>query len=292
MSSDRPASGVEFFIKTADGEQPEFCPISASRGKNLRLNKKERIAMEMQTRIENYWEGEASRYSEGIWKEMNSFKKQAWANLIDEHRPAGNPLEVLDIGTGPGFFAMVLAEMGHRVTAVDCSSNMLAEAQNNMRTVGLTAKFLKMDSHLLTFEDDSFDLLLCRNLTWTLHDPQAAYAEWRRVLKPGGRLLIFDANWNLHLNDPEMRKKYEEDKAEAERRGIHRLGHVNPEEGDRIAKELFLSTRLRPHWDAGALLEVGFKEIFINADITDRVQDEEDRILYRSTPMFLVVAEK
>ncbi|AFQ42581.1 class I SAM-dependent methyltransferase [Desulfosporosinus meridiei] len=248
--------------------------------------------MEMYTRIKNYWEGEASRYSEGIWKEMNSFKKQAWAELIEHYRPRGNPLKVLDIGTGPGFFAMLAAEMGHIVTATDCTQNMLLEAQNNIRQIGLQAEFLLMDSHELSFADNSFDLILCRNLTWTLYNPLAAYKEWQRVLKRRGRLLIFDANWNLRLNDPERQAQYLADMAEAERRGIHRRGHVDPEEGDRIAKDLFLSTRLRPHWDAGALIDLGFKEVFINTDITNRTWDEEDKILYKSTPMFLVGGEK
>lgn len=129
-------------------------------------------------------------------------------------------------------------------------------------------------------------------IEWKVYDPQATYREWYRVLKQGGRLLVFDANWNLRLNDPERQAKYLEDKAEAERRGIHRQGHVDPEEGERIAKELFLSTRLRPHWDAGVLIDAGFKEIFINTDISDRVRDEDDKVVYRSTPMFLVGGEK
>lgn len=119
-----------------------------------------------QKRIEKYWDNEASRYSENIRREMNSFKRKAWTDLIEEYRPAGESLKVLDIGTGPGFFAMP----------------------------GFEAEFIKMDSHELTFADETFDLLLCRNLTWTLRDPQSAYNEWRRVLKTGGRLLIFDAN--------------------------------------------------------------------------------------------------
>lgn len=248
--------------------------------------------MQMQKRIENYWEGEASRYSEGIWKEMNSFKKQAWIDLIDEYRPEGSSLKVLDIGTGPGFFAMITAEMGHIVTATDCTQNMLNEAQDNLRHLGVAADFFLMDSHALSFADNSFDLIICRNLTWTLYDPQAAYREWYRVLKQGGRLLVFDANWTLRLNDPERQAKHLEDMAEAERKGIHRQGHVDPEEGDRIAKELFMSTRLRPHWDAGALIDVGFKEVFINTDITDCIWDEEDKVVNRSTPMFLVGGEK
>jgi ubiquinone/menaquinone biosynthesis C-methylase UbiE len=187
---------------------------------------------------------------------------------------------------------MLTAEMGHKVTATDCTQNMLLEAQNNLEQLGLRAEYVLMDSHALSFADDSFDLILCRNLTWTLRDPQTAYREWHRVLKPKGRLLVFDANWNLRLNDPEWQARYLADMAEAERRGIHRRGHVDPAEGERIAKDLFLSSRLRPHWDAGALIDAGFKEIFINMDISDLVRDEDDKVLYRSTPMFLAGGEK
>ncbi|AFQ42620.1 class I SAM-dependent methyltransferase [Desulfosporosinus meridiei] len=248
--------------------------------------------MDMQNRIEKYWEGEASRYSEGIWQEVNSFKKLAWSDLLEHYRPAGNPLRVLDIGTGPGFFTLLTAEMGFNVTAVDCSQNMLLEAQKNLEQLGLHAEFLVMDSHTLPFADNTFDLILCRNLTWTLYDPQTAYREWYRVLKRRGRLLVFDANWSLRLHDPERQASYLEDMAEAERRGIHRPGHVDPQEGERIAKDLFLSSRLRPHWDVGALLEVGFKEIFINTNISDKVWNEDDKVVYRSTPLFLVGGEK
>lgn len=248
--------------------------------------------MQMQERIENYWEGEASRYSEGVWKEINSFKRQAWTDLIEEHRPAGGQLQVLDIGTGPGFFAIVMAGMGHRVTAIDCTSNMLAEARSNLQRVGLTAELQRMDSHDLSFPDNSFDLLLCRNLTWTLHDPQAAYGRWMQVLRPGGRLLIFDANWNLRMNDPRRQQEYEADRERARALGINRRGHVNQDEGDRIARELFLSNWLRPQWDAWALMDSGFKKIFIDTDISDRIWDEDEKVLYRSTPMFLVGAEK
>jgi ubiquinone/menaquinone biosynthesis C-methylase UbiE len=248
--------------------------------------------MEMQKQIENYWEGEASQYSESVWTEVNSFKRQAWTDLLEEHRPTGSPLEVLDIGTGPGFFAIVLSGMGHRVTAIDCTHNMLAEAQSNTEKVGLAAKFMRMDSHQLSFADNFFDLLLCRNLTWTLHDPGAAYREWFRVLKPKGRLLIFDANWNLRQTDPAWQQKYEEDQKEAARLGFHRRGHVDQAEGERISRELFFSRTLRPHWDAGTLLEIGFQKIFVDTDITGRVWDEKEKALYRSTPMFLVRGEK
>ena len=57
-----------------------------------------------------------------------------------------------------------------------------------------------------------FDVVISRNLTWNLKDPKRAYEEWCRVLKPGGKLLNFDANWYGYLYDEEKRLSYEEDR--------------------------------------------------------------------------------
>ncbi|MDD4754095.1 MAG: class I SAM-dependent methyltransferase, partial [Desulfitobacteriaceae bacterium] len=68
--------------------------------------------------------------------------------------------------------------------------------------------------------------------------------------------------------------------------------HVDPEECDNIAKELFFSKTLRPQWDAQALLNIGFRRLWIDANVSDRIWDEEENILNRSTPMFLICGKK
>ena len=70
--------------------------------------------------------------------------------------------------------------------------------------------------------------------------------------------------------------------------GIIRNDHVDPDECDNIAKDLFFSKILRPQWDAEALLNIGFRRLWIDTNISDRIWDEEDKILNRSTPMFLI----
>jgi ubiquinone/menaquinone biosynthesis C-methylase UbiE len=254
---------------------------------------KGRQLMKIQQRIEDYWQGRATDYSENILREMSNFKKDAWTALIDGHRPAGRPLKALDIGTGPGFFAMLLSGMGHSVTAIDCTENMLAEARRNTQAAGFQVAFYKMDSHQLDFPGETFDLIISRNLTWTLRDPNRAYREWHRVLKPGGRLMTFDANWHLRLFDEEMDRLHLEDLERARQRGIpDPHAGANKEESDNIARQLYLSSRPRPQWDAGALIEAGFGRLIVDTDISGKVWDDQDSVLYRSTPMFMVVAEK
>lgn len=52
-------------------------------------------------------------------------------------------------------------------------------------------------------------MIVTRNLTWNLEQPEKAYKEWLRVLKPGGCLLNYDGNYYLHYYDEEYRKEYE-----------------------------------------------------------------------------------
>lgn len=62
-----------------------------------------------------------------------------------------------------------------------------------------------MDGQNLEFADGTFDVVISRNLTWNLENPQKAYSEWQRVLKEGGVLLNFDANWYGYLYDAEKK---------------------------------------------------------------------------------------
>lgn len=247
--------------------------------------------MSLQQRIVNYWQVADERYDNYIRKEMHSFKREAWCRLIDENRPAGQRLEVLDIGTGPGFFPLLLSWMGHRVTGVDCTESMLQRARANIQSAGFDVALQLMDSHKLTFDDNSFDLILCRNLTWLLYDPPLAYRCWHRVLKPGGRLLIFDGNWYLWLFDEHLRTEYEQDRQKAIELG-YKDTETDREEGDSIGRSLFMSSRCRPQWDVPTLLDIGFKKILVDADITAIAYDEIEKVLYRSIPMFMIRAEK
>jgi ubiquinone/menaquinone biosynthesis C-methylase UbiE len=248
--------------------------------------------MDIQKRIENYWQTANERYNETIQKELNGVKKEVWVQLLEENRPPGEKLEVLDIGTGPGFFPLLLSELGHHVTAIDCTESMLETARENVKAAGFEVSFYLMDAHKLAFQDNSFDLILTRNVTWLMYNPSLAYQEWHRVLKPGGRLLIFDGNYYLWLQDSKWREDFERDNEEAVKAGFKKFEHATQEEGNRIAQDLFFSKIRRPQWDIPVLLNIGFGKIHIDADVSDKISSEVSKVRYRTIPPFMIRAEK
>ena len=93
--------------------------------------------MDLQVLVESNWTDSAENYSNIIQKELNSFKKSAWTKLIMEHAPRKEKLNILDVGTGPGFFAIILTLAGHNVTAIDCTGDMIGQAKNNAQYSGV-----------------------------------------------------------------------------------------------------------------------------------------------------------
>ena len=174
--------------------------------------------------------------------------------------------------------------------AIDCTENMLEKAKKLAQSEDITADFLKMDSHALSFEDNTFDLLINRNVTWTLYDPEKAYKEWYRVLKPGGRLLIFDANWLLGYYREDIRKQNQENE-----KLFHEKYGSPWETGGHGDESHILSLPMgkvdRPEWDKQYLEKIGF-QVTYEKSVIDELWGEDEKLIYGATPMFMIVAEK
>ena len=153
------------------------------------------VYLDPKMRIKNYWTQRSHSFAELRVRELNSIMADRWLREIAKYIPAGGQLRILDIGTGTGFFAFLLSSLGHRVTGIDLTPSMIQEAKEIGQTLHSSAQFRVMDAEKLLFADESFDMVISRNLTWTLPHPQEAYREWQRVLKPGGLLLNFDGNY-------------------------------------------------------------------------------------------------
>ncbi|MDO4535970.1 MAG: class I SAM-dependent methyltransferase [Clostridium perfringens] len=247
--------------------------------------------------IEKYWTSRTEGYNKVNVSELNSHKKDLWKDIVETNSPNINnkKIKVLDIGTGPGFFAILTSSLGYDVTSIDYTESMLEKAKSNA-DIYLTnheIKFIKMDGQNLNFQDETFDLIVSRNLTWNLENPAKAYYEWFRVLKKGGRLINFDANWYLHLFDKEKRKAYESDRINVKKMNLNdHYTCTDIDEMEKIARKLPLSQTLRPNWDKKILHKIGFKFINIDRTIGDLLWSDEEKINYNSTPMFMIVCEK
>lgn len=101
---------------------------------------------------------------------------------------------VLDVATGTGHTAFALAPHAAEVVALDFTAPMLAAAQQVAATRRITnVRFVEGDTLALPFAEQSFDLVACRKAAHHFSDVRQAIHEWRRVVKPHGKLLLIDS---------------------------------------------------------------------------------------------------
>lgn len=276
-----------------------------------------------------YWLHRASGYSEVNQEELAGVQRGNWSVFLQqeirEACPDRTPGEVriLDIGAGPGFLSIILAEMGYQVVAADFAERMLEEAYANAKaslpeiaedlwedgeeeewkarkrgylrsaSLGGEISFRQENAMSLTFPEGSFDVVLSRNLTWNLPEPETAYRDWLRVLKTDGLLMVFDANWYRYLVDSEKKHAYDKDRERVAEKGLgdYNIGE-NFDQMEEIARSMPMTERIRPAWDQDLLRRYGAKDISVEEDIGQRVYSEKEKVNYASTPMFMVKAKK
>ena len=128
--------------------------------------------MEQLETIRSYWNTRADGYSKSVMEEMEDAQKEGtyWKTLLDKYLPKADNPKVLDLGCGPGFFTMMLGQRGCQMTAFDYSDGMLNQAKQNAASAGVTAEFVQGDAQKLPFEDETFDMIVTRNLTWNINN--------------------------------------------------------------------------------------------------------------------------
>lgn len=240
--------------------------------------------------IEGYWTLRADGYSESVLETIEDGRYRHWLGIIEKHLPEDGKLKILDVGCGPGFFPIILGREGHRVTGVDYTEAMLEQARENCAKYGVEAELARMDAQHLDFDDDSFDVVISRNLVWDLESPRGAYKEWLRVVRPGGKLMVFDGNHYLYIYDEEYAQlRRVDDRIANEHK---HLEGVDIGIMERIAESLPLSKERRPQWDVDNLIEMGAKSIVVDTDGRDSYRIEVDgETVYLPSSFFICVTK-
>lgn len=238
---------------------------------------------EIKKEISSYWTGRSEDFARLREEELNSEMADLWLGELLKNLPKGENLRILDVGTGCGFFAILLAKKGHQVTGIDLTPAMIEKARMLAKEHGVSADFEVMDAEHPDFPDGTFDVIVSRNLTWTLPHPAEAYEEWLRVLKPGGVLLNFDGDYGKEDLLGELEDLPPE----------HAHNHMSCGqlvECDKIKKQLMINEMRRPLWDREVLGSLGCREIVTDPEAWSRIYREKESPFYNPTPIFMLRA--
>ncbi len=253
-------------------------------------------------RIRAYWTERMPSFSMIRKNELRDEISGRWTEVFTEYLPEKKPLKILDVGAGTGYFSILLAKMGHKMTGIDLTPAMVEEAKqvaagqflhseeaadkeagtgNISQEEKNLPEFLVMNAQELDFEDESFDAVVTRNLTWTLPDPEQAYREWYRVLKKGGILLNFDADYAENVRNHNQKNSY------ITKKEVYGHIGVTPElekESAEITLAMPASLHQRPQWDQELARKIGFSSC--GADLQAGAKILKDRDL-EDAPLFL-----
>lgn len=132
------------------------------------------------------WRRKAPHYDRemGFWERVLFGDAREWVCS----RAEGEVLEVA-VGTGRN---LPFYPSDVRLTGIDLSPEMLAIAHERTRELGRTVTLQEGDAHHLDFPDDAFDTVVCAFSLCNIPDRRRALVEMRRVLRPGGLLVLVD----------------------------------------------------------------------------------------------------
>ena len=238
---------------------------------------------ERKERIVHYWEKRSSDFLTHKREELHSAMAERWMKEIRAQLPAGDRLRILDVGCGAGFFSVLLAKEGYQVTGVDLTPDMIENAKILAAEENADCEFIVMDAENVDFPDGTFDVVISRNLTWTLPHVRRAYRDWVRVLKKGGVLLNFDANYGL--------SDFTDVSSLPENHAHQTIGDDMMRECEEIKRQLPISSYSRPAWDLETLGAMKLQEFAVDLGISSRIYLEKDEF-YNPVPMFMIRTQK
>ena len=106
---------------------------------------------------------------------------------------------VLDFGCGPGFFTVPLAKVAREVVAIDSQPKMLGKLSKYAKKNGVKVKALQSDGQSIPLPDGSFDLIFLSGVYHELVEKRKVLTELKRLLKPGGRIVIRERAQSGHI---------------------------------------------------------------------------------------------
>jgi len=140
----------------------------------------------------------ATWYAKNTQKDMAEFR--SLADRLSKEIPAHS--RVLEVAPGPGYLSIELAKLGqYEMTGLDISHTFVEIATANAWKESVKVDFRQGNVSAMPFDDNTFDLIVCRAAFKNFSQPVQAMNEMYRVLKSGGRAIIADLRKDASLEE-------------------------------------------------------------------------------------------
>lgn len=222
--------------------------------------------------IKAYWSARAATFDLSPGHEIFSEdERAAWHRLVLKHLGPGEGKLALDLASGTGVVSHLMDDLGYRVTGLDWAEPMLERAKTKAKSRNRAITFRMGDAENTMEPDANYDVVINRHLVWTLVDPEAAFREWLRVLKPGGKVLVVDGDF---VNVSRTEKLLKDLANWLQKRGVLKAEavHMPPDMAgthNSILSRVYFSNGARADAVAVLLRDAGFEEVTIDTDLRD-----------------------
>jgi ubiquinone/menaquinone biosynthesis C-methylase UbiE len=153
-----------------------------------------------------------NKYDEWFSTPFGAYADRLERSLIFQYLGDVRGKRILDLGCGTGNYALELAKRGAIVTGIDASMDMLVTAREKAKAAGLRIAFLQGKAEDMPFKAGSFDALVSVAACEFFGNMQMAVGEIRRVVKPGGKIVIGTINkFSLYGIEKKISSIYKED---------------------------------------------------------------------------------
>src|SRR6266566_2111368 len=154
----------------------------------------------LETRERTYFEHIAPTWDAYVASAYEADLQERLTRLL----PWKQDMTVLDVGTGTGYLAGMMAPLVGKMIGVDCTPAMLARAGEKMAQAGYRhVSFREGMAEQLPLASGSVDVAMCHMLLHHVVSPRTVLGELRRVVRPGGYVVIIDAHTHKHQWTPE-----------------------------------------------------------------------------------------
>ena len=150
----------------------------------------------MRTRKETY---DVKNYDDRHRSPMEKYSNSLWKPFLATRiKRLSSGVVSVDVGCGTGEYTKEMAG-ARKITGIDISPGMISFARKKMKSAGVKATFILSDAQHMPIAANSVDFVSCIGLLEYV-DPRKTLAECRRILKPGGKMLVVAPNkWNPYI---------------------------------------------------------------------------------------------